>query len=159
MNHIISSANRQFIQKQLVHVGMLPTCLMHWSSWLPLVLYLHVLLLTSSMAADISCTFIICVPFYIQFMFFPLRQFSSKLSLLSRFHYSLRRRVKLVFRASLHWTRYNVDICSNCVISNAKRHWTQAVFWGWNARIQKEISKYYELLGFCYGVTMIFSLC
>ena len=122
-------------------------------------IYLHVLLLNSSMAADISCTFIICVPFYIQFMFFPLRQFSSKLSLLSRFHYSLRRRVKLVFRASLHWTCYNVDICSNCVVSNAKRHWTQAVFWGWNARIQKEISKYYELLWFCYGVTMIFSLC
>ena len=121
MNHIISSAKDNLYNNNSYMLACCPraSCIgladYPWCS-----IYLHVLLLNSSMAADISCTFIICVPFYIQFMFFPLRQFSSKLSLLSRFHYSLRRRVKLVFHASLHWTCYNVDICLNCVVSNTK---------------------------------------
>ena len=114
------------------------TCLMHWSSWLPLVLYISTCLTT--------CTFIICVPFYIQFMFFLLRQISSKLNLLSRFQ---RRRVKLVFRASLHWTCYNANTYLNCVVSNAKRHWTQAVSWDGMQEYKREslnTIRYYDFV-------------
>lgn len=122
-------------------------------------IYLHVLLLTSSMAADISFTFIICVPFYIQFLFFRLRQISSKLNLLQDSISVWGEGWSLCSMPLLHWTCYNADMCLNHVVFNAKMHWIQAVFWGWNARIQKEISKYHVLLRFCYGVTMIFSLC